>query len=1369
MTWNAMLASPPAGGSACAPRERARRAQTTGDRSRRLLRVADGGAVVARSARDWFSWRRWWCPAAEDPPVSSGFLDDPAGLFATYFDYSLIELAQLDHVRCLVLLGEAGMGKSSELDVEKQRLREARLPVAGFDLGTEPDISLLRDTVLTSPEVTAWLAGAYDLVMLLDGFDEANASLAKLPDQLINLLDGLPTGRLKLRITSRTGLWSPLLDAGLADRWPDLQRHVLAPLTEEDVRVAAHEALGDGSAFVSAVRDRDLGALAARPLTLRMLMTVQRDDGALPIDRIDLYDRAVKVLARENHERRIEEPSSPDHPVDERLRAARRLAAVSIVSGRTVIHPKRMADTPDSDLALDDITRTRQEMAILLEVLSSGLITSAAGGGVRWTHRSVGEFLAAQTLAGLPVATTGHLLSSPFAPEQVVPQLAGVATWVAALRPEVYRWLADREPGLLLTANLATTTDEQRRILGRTLLRQLDGDEPPHDRRYFLLTWEGMAADIEPYLTDHRPVWVRREATRLLSDSGCRDLDERLTEVIEDIASRHPVGYLGQEIGLASTMVFALDGCDDPELMDRLTAVAGDSDTPWQLRSDILAELWRRLPVDELLSLVEGMNLPGQNPEFGSAVATSLSTATRRGQLNLQSLLDWLDTLDFRDSGGFSDDWQQVVEAAAILAAQSDDLDDARWTIVARLTHGWLERAAQLFTWHDADVRALPIGQRRRLASAILRRYPDSYTAHHLGRESGLVIDDREWWLSELAKFDLATALRLDAPLQDVTSEAAGVGQEHRRQRDAADGEKAAAHFDSQCLASAIDALDWPTTARELRLPVDRHRWAAGAPLTMAPGWLTLDAATKAAIIDVADSFLGGLPAEPVKDLIDAAADAFAIVASEDPSRYTWLDPDVLLAWLKAIWVLPWHDEAVIALVHRLAETRHNEVEQLLLEGIAEDGTHLFPVHLRRLGGFGSPKIADALSTLARDRNTTAPVVEAALATLVERAPDRGVTTAFDMVDRRPAVKPSRFLTTEASDEDVGRRWWQSVHACAALIKSARCADNLDAILSGLTASPEFAADVITAAQPDGSGHEPWPALSSNQLATLYLWADNTLPHEPDHPHGAIIDVNPVSDFGGQVYRRLSKRVDRETVVALNRIADELGDPWPRTTAASIVNALRETQWEAPHPVDVRDIVDDPARRIVTTEAQMAALLLEAIDQLGIDVRQNPDVAGLFWHQQLQSGWIPRWEKQFTTLLTERIQAKLDGVVLRQEVQLNLHYADTAGAEPDIEAIVLHSGAEISVFVEVKGIWHGEVKTAIQQQLADRYLTGARSLTGIYLVAAFASEHWVSADRRRAKARKHDPDTLRQFLEDEAERLSTDGKAVHVRVVPFKL
>jgi len=490
---------------------------------------------------------------------------------------------------------------------------------------------------------------------------------------------------------------------------------------------------------------------------------------------------------------------------------------------------------------------------------------------------------------------------------------------------------------------------------------------------------------------------------------------------------------------------------------------------------------------------------------------------------------------------------------------------------------------------------------------------------------------------------------------------------------------------------------------------VDRHRWPQGAPLTRAPAWLALSAATKDAATELATAYVTHLPAEPAAELMNAAADALTV---GDRVGWARLNPDVLVEWLKAVSTSPFDDQAVDALVQAVSDSRQEEVEALLLERIAQDKARRSPLHLRRLGGFNSSKIADALDTVVQHPDTAAPVAEAALAALIERAPDRGVSTALQVIDRRPALKPPRVHSSEP-DNDVSIRWQQSVHACVALLKSDRCAGNLDAILNRLASSAQFAADVITADQLTRPGSEAWPGLSPDQLATLYIWAENTLPHEPDHPHGAVIDVNPVFDFSGQIYRKLADQADQETVAALSRIADELDKPWARTTAAQVATALREAAWRPLDPANVRDIIDDPARQVVTTEAQLAALVLQAIDQLAIEVQQDPDVAAQFWHQQLDGTWIPKTENQFTTLLTERIKPKLDGVVLRQEVQLNLHYPGTTGSEPDIEAIVLYAGQEISVFVEVKGIWHKDVETSIEHQLADRYLTGARSLTGV--------------------------------------------------------
>jgi hypothetical protein len=216
------------------------------------------------------------------------------------------------------------------------------------------------------------------------------------------------------------------------------------------------------------------------------------------------------------------------------------------------------------------------------------------------------------------------------------------------------------------------------------------------------------------------------------------------------------------------------------------------------------------------------MNLPAQDPEFGSAVATALSAAASQARIDLPSLVGWLGTLDFRDGAGFGDDWQQATEAAAIRAACSDDVDDAQWTILARLAHGWLDRTGDLFAWHGTQVRDLPVDQRRRLASAILQRYPDAYTDHNLGRESRLAFDDREWWLSQ-------TAAELPAGSRPWHLPSAPKEEEAKRQD--------TGRFDLRRLTSAIEASDWPEAARELHLPVDRHRWHQGAPLTRPPAW----------------------------------------------------------------------------------------------------------------------------------------------------------------------------------------------------------------------------------------------------------------------------------------------------------------------------------------------------------------------------------------------------------------------------------------------------------------------------------------------------------------------------------------------------
>src|SRR6185295_736122 len=56
-----------------------------------------------------------------------------------------------------------------------------------------------------------------------------------------------------------------------------------------------------------------------------------------------------------------------------------------------------------------------------------------------------------------------------------------------------------------------------------------------------------------------------------------------------------------------------------------------------------------------------------------------------------------------------------------------------------------------------------------------------------------------------------------------------------------------------------------------------------------------------------------------------------------------------------------------------------------------------------------------------------------------------------------------------------------------------------------------------------------------------------------------------------------------------------------------------------------------------------------------------------------------------------------------------------------------------SVVVEVKGCWHDEVLSAMQEQLADRYLAEYETDRGLYLVGWYRCDLWDGDDRNRTK------------------------------------
>ena len=157
-------------------------------------------------------WKRFWVPLGSEIACGvsgQGFLDDPeSGRFSV--NKAAQHLDNLLSERCLVLLGEPGLGKSTALEQAFPGI----CPPSNGDATTIwirfrdiPDASVFTRRVLESTRWRSWLQGDHELTVVLDGLDEG---LIKIKDFLsfvtFEFRSG-PVDRLRFIAACRTTDW----------------------------------------------------------------------------------------------------------------------------------------------------------------------------------------------------------------------------------------------------------------------------------------------------------------------------------------------------------------------------------------------------------------------------------------------------------------------------------------------------------------------------------------------------------------------------------------------------------------------------------------------------------------------------------------------------------------------------------------------------------------------------------------------------------------------------------------------------------------------------------------------------------------------------------------------------------------------------------------------------------------------------------------------------------------------------------------------------------------------------------------------------------------------------------------------------------
>lgn len=548
-----------------------------------------------------FPWKRYWLAIESKPILANGLLaiDPKNESIARPFDF-------FDQLDCLVLLGDPGLGKSTEIRsiadcINGRTLFRNLGHIATWDY-------LLRE-VFDSEEFHEALDDPAGLTLFLDSMDEGHQNIRGLPEMLASELSKIEKGKLRLRVTCRSAEWSNLniFRQSLERIWEGQYREIrLAPLTESDVRIAAHQMGIDFASFSNAVEARRVGHLASNPKDLIMLLEEFGRNGDLPSSQFDLFEKSARAHFTDLADGRPA-TASDELSLNARLAIAGRIAATMIMSARSSIWTGSTENSSEFDVPIGELAGYSERMPdetafpvdhrAVNETIHKGWFSGIGANRIGISHQIDMEFLAARYLSNkfFSDETLIELIGKDF----TFPQLDQVSAWIAGRRPKLFDHLVTNSPLVLLRSEAITYDEEARFQLTARLLQMFDAEETSDGwarSHYERLNNPRLAEQLRPYLIDKSRGWlVRRVAIDIVEANNLTEFQDTLADVAldddESFGTRINAAYAVVRIGDEQTRARLLPLLNDPNDKDHeLKGVALTANWPENIDAEAVFE-----------------------------------------------------------------------------------------------------------------------------------------------------------------------------------------------------------------------------------------------------------------------------------------------------------------------------------------------------------------------------------------------------------------------------------------------------------------------------------------------------------------------------------------------------------------------------------------------------------------------------------------------------------------------------------------------------------------------------------------------------------------------------------------------------------
>lgn len=1384
-----------------------------------------------------YEWQRFWIRQTDVLDLSdAGFLRDPVD---DYFGPGVLRsLAALSEYRALALLGEPGIGKSSELKREHDRISaltgHARPHSMYVDLRVSSSEDALRRRIFDAPTFAAWKAGTGNLFLHLDSLDEAMLRVETIASLLAEEFQALPSDRLSVRIACRTATWpAGILGTAFTNIWGPAAAGVfeLAPLRRRDLLAALTSHGIDADGFVRDLFRAHAVSFAIKPLTLDMLIKFHQLHHQLPSSTESLYRQGCLALADEQNVSRRETGRRGRLNGPQRLRLASRIAAGTVLGGRVAIWTGADAECPADAVPISRLSGAteRGEFASFTatdddvhEVLDTGLFSSRGDHRMGWAHQSYGEFLAALYFKEKQVAarTTLQLLVHPTG--GLIPQLAIVAAWTASLSAELRVSLISADPWALLRGDLSNWETPDLELLARSMLDHVEhGRYYEHffgmTETYAKLAHLGLAAQLRPVIASRSlRASTRRVALNIAERCGLSELKPKILDVVLDRADSHAVRAMA---------VAALRRCGDASALSQVLALlhAGVGDDPHdEIKGYALDLLWpAKISTSEVFAL-----LTPSDPSFFGAFANFVSgLPARLSTPDLLPALEWATGYirkanisgEFREktlADGIMYRAWQVFDESTLTAAFLAHVD-ARLHQYGELCRGTDYKANEGFVNHlRTDDHRRRLFLRARLAAPV-----DRILARRLRQVGLLDPADFDWLLSTspggdapvagLDEGSLCNAIDAlfspeDEPRFEAIYEMAQIwprlhmhfswlldgielnSSDAANMRSNLESERRLAAMYPRPPASVVDLpgkiLDClgRAEAGEWKAWWELNVWLACPPnspnawndleyvIAEMPGWLSAEESIRTRIVAGAapylalaesevDSWLGRQPL-PLHRVDLAALRAFLLLRQTDPYAYGALSAEIWQKWAPVIVGLPRHGvvdkypdaqavtqdalaKAPFEFIGAVMEMIHAEKARVRSSSGQTNGALRFHF-LQDLAGCWENeafKVAVFQEMTASDLSPAeySALLNALLGAGFEPALEHAVTTLSTSGEINVEI-------TKVLLERAPLRAWP-------------------ALWTRLRQDDEMARAILLNAAGQFRLETPFYAgIGEEAIADLYILMERLFPSKDDEqaPSGFVSPFDAIPYLRDHAPRLLASMGTDAAVRALRRLVAARPDlpilPFELSRAGI---AMRLKTWSPLTMREVFALTDRPDMRLVTSPADLLAMLLEVLDSFSVELNGAQTPKRDLWDRQGNSkSWQPIDENGFSDVVVRYLRQHLSnsGVFANREVEIIRNAGAPVGRRTDILINTLRRSETgepldpITAVIEVKGCWNAELFTALETQLVQDYMVQLRAPVGIYLVGWFDLANWYHEDGRRKRVPKRTVENVRHLLEQQA-------------------